>query len=216
MAGESFKLRRLDNPTDVQLTASADIFAELEKDDVALRAMSGGDPDLLRPLGLAMIRAIALDGKIYAATNDADDVLGYVVTMPPGKVLFSTPEQKSLGYNQFKERLSEEAKDFYAAYLRKHPDFVSKSIAPLTRIDVWWLHIVMTRSQSQKQGIASGLIRMILKEASEAGATAVLSTTNPLNVPFYEGLGFLVADKMDASSPWGNWTMWIMKHEPKQ
>ena len=37
-----------------------------------------------------MIRAGALDGELYVASNEEDDILGYVMTMPAEKILFST------------------------------------------------------------------------------------------------------------------------------
>lgn len=58
--------------------------------DVAIMGLCGGDVGLVKPLALSMIRAGVLDGEFYAATNEEDDILGYVMTMPNGKVLFST------------------------------------------------------------------------------------------------------------------------------
>lgn len=66
---------------------------------------------------------------------------------------------------------------------------------------IWWLSLVMTRKESQRQGIATDLVRMVLDQvktqssdvlyigmiqallqAQAAGDTVALSTHDPVNV----------------------------------
>ncbi|KAH8078064.1 hypothetical protein BXZ70DRAFT_689783 [Cristinia sonorae] len=196
---ETFTLKQLVNPTEAQLHRSGQLFAELMSEDTALLSLCGGDPNLMEPLGQAMVRAGALEGEFYAATNEKDEVLGYVMTMPKGKVLFSTEEQKKLGFYDFMSRLPEVGKQYYAD--------------TLTMVDIWWIHMSMTRPESQRQGIASGLIRMILDKALAAGDVIGLSTTNEVNVRIYESLGFKVIGHKSCPSPWGEWKFWVFRYE---
>ncbi|THH32295.1 hypothetical protein EUX98_g1892 [Antrodiella citrinella] len=230
---ETFTLKQLLHPTETQIEQCAVMFADLMKDDDVVPAICGGDTNLLKPLVLAMIRAGVLDGETYAATNENDEVLGYVMTMPKGQVLFSTDEQRK-GLAEYMALLSEEGKKYYAeVYLKSFPQFVAKCIDPETMIDVWWLHIVMTRERSQRQGIATGLIRMILDKvnsstahtrgcvtelltkATAAGDTVALSTTSAINVPIYERMGFKLKGERGDTSPWGVWALSVLRYEPE-
>lgn len=105
--------------------------------EVSTYILCGGDRTLFKSLGLATIRAGILDGEFYAATDDSGDVLGYVMTMPRGKLLYSTyvrvhngvedkpltsthrnsEEQRKLGYDDFTSRLSEEGKAYYSDFV---------------------------------------------------------------------------------------------------
>jgi len=214
---ESFTLRQLQHPTEAQIIRSAEIFANLmlKNDDIAVVALCGGNRKLLMPLALAMIRAGVLEGEFYAAIGEGDDILGYVMTMPKGRVLFSTDAQKELGLTDFMAQLSEEGKKYYTdVYLKTFPQFVASCIEPETMIDVWWIHMAFTREQSQRQGIASGLIRQVLDKAVSAGHTVALSTTSAMNVPIYQNLGFKLIGERSTASPWGDWSLWVFRYEP--
>ncbi|KAH8101682.1 hypothetical protein BXZ70DRAFT_1006941 [Cristinia sonorae] len=214
---ETFTLKQLVNPTEAQLRRAGRLTYELMSKDPALISLCGGDPDLMEPLGLAMVRAGALEGEFYAAVDGSDDILGFVMTMPKGKVLFSTEEQKKLGFYDFMSRLSEAGKRYYAdTYLKIFPQYVASCIAPLTMVDIWWIHTCMTRVESQGQGIASGLIRMILDKALAAGDVIGLSTTTEVNVRIYESMGFKVIGHRGCPSPWGDWEFWVLRYEPTQ
>lgn len=53
-------------------------------------SLSGGDSSLVRLQALAMLRAGALAGEYYIATNPAGEQIGYTLWMPPGQEMFST------------------------------------------------------------------------------------------------------------------------------
>ncbi|TCD71627.1 hypothetical protein EIP91_007374 [Steccherinum ochraceum] len=164
-----------------------------------------------------MIRAGILEGEFYAATDETDDILGFAMTMPKGRILFSTDEQKKLGLTDFMARLSEEGKKWYTEeYLKVFPQFVAKCLEPDTMVDVWWIHMVFTRSHDQKQGIATGLVKMIVGQALALGHTIALSTTLAVNVRIYEQMGFKVIGHKVATSPWGDWSLWVLRYEVMQ
>ena len=87
---------------------SADLFFELMRDsktyispritqsfkcyfqDKGTISLSGGDTSLMRLQALAMLRAGALTGEYYIATNPSGEQIGYTLWMPPGQEMFST------------------------------------------------------------------------------------------------------------------------------
>ena len=50
----------------------------------------GGDTSLMKLQALAMLRAGAMAGGYYIATNPAGEQIGYALWMPPGQEMFST------------------------------------------------------------------------------------------------------------------------------
>jgi GNAT superfamily N-acetyltransferase len=72
----------------------------------------------------------------------------------------------------------------------------------------WMLDIVAVDPARQGRGTGTALIRHGLALADRDGVPAFLETGNPRNVPYYERLGFRVAEEGDA--PDGGPHMWFM------
>jgi hypothetical protein len=62
----------------------------LTSQDTAVLSLCGGEASLMHSLARAMIHACALDGEYYTATNEAEELVGFCLWMPPGKEIFST------------------------------------------------------------------------------------------------------------------------------
>jgi len=58
--------------------------------DLGLVILCGGDMSLAPILIRAELRAGALEGTFNIATNESGELLGYIVTMPPGINLFGS------------------------------------------------------------------------------------------------------------------------------
>lgn len=59
--------------------------------DLSMKSLTGGEPELLlRAMGRAMLRAGLLSGEYYEAATTEGELIGFLVTMPPGQDMFST------------------------------------------------------------------------------------------------------------------------------
>lgn len=52
--------------------------------------MAGGDKSLIYPMMRAVVGGMAIDGEIYVAGFDNEDILGVAGWFKPGKELYST------------------------------------------------------------------------------------------------------------------------------
>lgn len=58
--------------------------------DNCIISLTAGNPTLVAPMARSIIRAGALAGEVYLATDQKDGVVGFSVWMSPGKDMFTT------------------------------------------------------------------------------------------------------------------------------
>jgi len=163
----------------------------------------------------AELRAGALGGEFYTATDSSGDLLGYALTMPPGTELFSTEEQRQLGFYDFMNKLSDEGKKYYETTMVEYRDWADKTIAPVTGIGSWWIYLLMIRRDQQGKGIGSSLVRLIRDKAAKNDEALGLATSNSINVEIYKKMGFELRGHMAVPSPWKEWDAWLFTMETK-
>ncbi|KAF8167192.1 hypothetical protein B0H34DRAFT_680726 [Crassisporium funariophilum] len=201
-----FTVQRVEKPTEEQIAISADLFYDLMKTDLGAISLSGGDTSLIRLQAKALLRAGALVGEYYEATNADGELVGYTMWMPPGEEMFSTDEQRSLGLTEFMARLSEQGKEYYkTTYMAHFPGFVNSVLGPTGKRDAWWLHMAMVRPDYQRQGVIRALVNLVREKASKNVEILACSTTTDSNVPVYLALGFTQRGTKIMPSPWGDW-----------
>ena len=81
--------------------------------------------------------------------------------------------------------------------------------AHLPREPCWFLDLVAVAPAAQGQGLGRALVTHGLNLARADGCPAFLETSTPCNVPFYQSLGFQIADKQQA--PDGGPVIWFMQ-----
>jgi len=81
--------------------------------------------------------------------------------------------------------------------------------AHLPREPCWFLDLVAVAPAAQGQGLGRALVTHGLNLARADGCPAFLETSTPRNVPFYQSLGFQIADKQRA--PDGGPVIWFMQ-----
>jgi GNAT superfamily N-acetyltransferase len=81
--------------------------------------------------------------------------------------------------------------------------------AHLPREPCWFLDLVAVAPAAQGQGLGRALVTHGLNLARADGCPAFLETSTPRNVPFYQSLGFQIADKQQA--PDGGPVIWFMQ-----
>ncbi|KAF9476014.1 hypothetical protein BDN70DRAFT_882975 [Pholiota conissans] len=206
----SFRVQRVVNPTEAQLCEAADLFADLMKTNLGAVSLAGGDISLMPLQALALLRAGALAGEYYEATNEEGEMIGYTMWMPPGQEMFSTAEQRRLGFDEFMAKLSEEAKTYFKTkYIAEFPGFVASLLGPTGKIDSWWLHMAMVRRDFQRQGVLRTMVKVVREKAEKRGEYLATCTTNDDNIRVYTGLGFDYKGSTSMDSPWGQWPIHV-------
>ncbi|KAF8514997.1 hypothetical protein JB92DRAFT_2811135 [Gautieria morchelliformis] len=205
------------HPSESLVDACANLFAMLMKDNTAPLSLCGGEASLIYYLARGMILACALDGEYYIALNEENDLAGFCLWMPPGKVIFSTEEQRLLGFDDFMARLPEVGKDYYrTTYFVEFPKFVAKCLGKTDwNDDFWWLHTLMVRPESQRQGVGRALLQPVREKAAQAVEPIALSTTSQQNASIYTSLGLHLLDSRIMPSPWGDWPLYVFALDPR-
>lgn len=209
-------VQRVEKPTEDEVNASVAICVALMETNVAAISLSGADPALMDPMVRCTLRACVHSGEFYTATDKTGEVIGFSLWMPPGQELFSTPEQRSLGFTDFMNSLPEIGKQYYATtYLAEFPGFVTSALSPTTKLDSWWCHQLMVRTEYQRKGVARALLAPVIDKAKRNGDTLALSTTNDDNIPVYTRLGFILKGSKTIPSPWGDWPLHVFELKTK-
>ncbi|KAJ6460370.1 hypothetical protein C8R47DRAFT_994075 [Mycena vitilis] len=128
--------------------------------------MVGGDnADLKGQIFRAMMRAGELGGEVYFAIDDgSNQVVGVAVWFPPGKLLFDTEEQRTLGFDDLMNQLSIETKKFWAeSYAPVVENFLAdeKLLGPEGTRNSYYLNLLATDPAYQKKHIASTLLKTV-------------------------------------------------------
>ncbi|EGO00642.1 hypothetical protein SERLA73DRAFT_178507 [Serpula lacrymans var. lacrymans S7.3] len=203
-------VQRVERPSETQIEASVALFVSCMKDNIAALSLSGCDATLLDPMARSTLMAGILAGEYYNATDESGDVVGFALWMPPGEEMFSKPEQRELGLNDFMARLPEVGRDYYKnTYSAVFLDFVSSCLGPTGKRDAWWLHMLMVHPERQRQGIGRALVGPVLEKATQKGEVLALSTTTHTNVPIYTAMGFKEMGGRTVPSPLGEWPLHV-------
>ncbi|KAF9562254.1 hypothetical protein CPC08DRAFT_706773 [Agrocybe pediades] len=214
MSDLSFKVQRVMKPTEERLQEAAQLFTDLMKTNLGAVSLAGGEVSLMNLEALALLRAGVHSGEYYEATDDQDALVGYTLWMPPGKEMFSTAEQRALGFDEFMSKLSVEAAHYFKTkYVAEFPAFVASLLGPTGKLDSWWLHMAMVKSTHQRHGVLRALVDLVREKADANGEYLATCTTNDDNIKVYTSLGFGYKGSTLMSSPWGEWPIHVFKQE---
>ncbi|KAI0262314.1 hypothetical protein BC834DRAFT_972106 [Gloeopeniophorella convolvens] len=218
MAQPKILVRRLDNPTPEQIDKAVAVAASAYAGDIAEQVFTGGNPALADLLWRGMIRAGALSGAIYVAApaDDADPtaIRALAVWFPPGQLLYSTPEQRALGFmdllSQFEPKFRTWFLDEFSAETRA---LKTRIFGPEMERGTMYANVIATDPAYQHHGLASALIRHVLAEAAQTGTVVALGTQSEENAAFYRRLGFVEQGRLDKETPWGVFAGVIFIHK---
>ncbi|KAF8487759.1 hypothetical protein JB92DRAFT_2758829, partial [Gautieria morchelliformis] len=184
--------------------ACANMFAMLTKDGY-----------LLYYVARAMILACALDGEYYTAVNEENELVGFCLWMPPGKVIFSTWVPRHI---LIITRSQLTKTTVCILYLTEFPKFVAGCLGKSNwKDDFWFLHTLMVRPENQRQGVGRALMQPVRERVriSFTFEPIALSTTNQNNVPIYTSLGLRLLGSRVLPSPWGDWQLFVFSLDPQ-
>ncbi|KDR85991.1 hypothetical protein GALMADRAFT_397715 [Galerina marginata CBS 339.88] len=212
----SISFQRVENPTVDRLDEAAELFTDLMKTNLGAVSLAGGDVSLMKFEALALLRAGVHSGEYYEASNEEGELIGYTMWMPPGQEMFSTEDQKRLGFYEFMSKLSSEAENYFkTTYVAEFPSFVASLLGPTGKTDSWWLHMAMIRRDYHRKGILRALIGLVLEKAAKAGEFLATCTTSDENIRVYTGLGFDYKGSTMMNSPWGQWPIHVFRMDLK-
>ncbi|EEB92878.1 hypothetical protein MPER_08548, partial [Moniliophthora perniciosa FA553] len=101
--------------------------------DFSMLISLGGDWSLAPDISRAIIRATLLEGEVYVVKNDSDEIVSFGLWFRPGTEVFSTPEQRALGFDDFFKKLKTEMQ---AWYQNTYPEYSKKYLDGAFRKEV--------------------------------------------------------------------------------
>ncbi|KAH9839041.1 uncharacterized protein C8Q71DRAFT_747302 [Rhodofomes roseus] len=182
----------------------------MQEDPLAI-ALTGGDMLILPYLIRAMVGAIAfMCGDIYAAFNEHGAMVGFQGWVPPGKLLFSTEEQRER-LEDFNVRLSDKAKEYFPKAMGV--DF-PKAIDDCTGIEncelnAYWCNFNFVVAEYQQRGISKAMSELAYQKAKPHKWIMALATTHVRNIAIYNHLRFELMGYRNMASPFIDWPAWI-------
>jgi GNAT superfamily N-acetyltransferase len=90
-------------------------------------------------------------------------------------------------------------------------EFMSAQSDALIDASAWYLSIVGIFPAFQNRGLGNSLIGATLEQADRAGVATFLETFTPRNEPFYERLGYRVADRFFEPTIAANYALMVRK-----
>ncbi|KAF9553337.1 hypothetical protein CPC08DRAFT_673352 [Agrocybe pediades] len=216
----------IQNPTDAQIEEAVGVAMRAFAGDVSVDSMTGGNDTLQPALYRSMIKAGASEGGFWVVQNGDDDGSGnedeeaesramkirsFGIWFGPGKKLFETEEQRSLGWNDYFAGLSVETREWWmTTFHTKHEENLERLLGSAYQDD-WFANLIATDPAHQRKGYASAMIRQVFREAEKQGKTVALATQTEINATFYQNLGFTLLGKEDIPAPTGTWPDYFLR-----
>jgi GNAT superfamily N-acetyltransferase len=181
-------------PVEARMASRAEIPAAVEALARAFYAdpvWSWAFPDPKRRLGQhravwALVAEAALD---YESAWLSGDCAAVALWIPPGK-----PELRPEDEARLEEMLAELLGDGAARVLKTFERFED---AHPTSDPHYYLSLLGTHPDHRGHGLGMGLLAATLKRIDAEGAPAFLESSNPVNTPRYERLGFVVCGEFE-------------------
>ncbi|KAJ6448893.1 hypothetical protein C8R45DRAFT_1114959 [Mycena sanguinolenta] len=205
----TFRVELKSQISERELDEAVDVCVRAYVGELASNSMVGGDEELKTQIWRAMIRAGLLAGEVYFALDSSHKVLGVAVWFPPGKSLFDSEEQRTLGFDHFMQNLSPETQRFWAeSYVPLVDKFLAEVLGPNGVRDSQYLNQLATDPSFQKKGIATTL----LKTFGERDVRPLFAhcASNEKNARFYESCGYTIRGKMYMEAPTGGYPVIVL------
>ncbi|TFY74384.1 hypothetical protein EWM64_g9628 [Hericium alpestre] len=209
-----FSIRLLKKPTATQIDEAVSLCLRAYEGDEGLECLVCGDMSLADPLFRAMVRATALEGEFYVAVNDSEKILGLGLWFGPGKDLFSTEQQRKLGFNDFFGRLSPEGQTWWTqTYPAKMGEFLSHHLGPQGKSNSYYLNCLATDPAFQRKGVAAQIVETVFQKAIADENRLALIATNAKTVLIYESMGFQNKGHVSVDAPTSSVTCTLLTRD---
>ncbi|KAF9259202.1 hypothetical protein L218DRAFT_908590 [Marasmius fiardii PR-910] len=177
--------------TEEEMGQAIELYAQAFSGDIYLNAFLGGDWALLPSQGRAVLRAAMLEGEVYAVKDTySDRFISIGIWLPPGRGIFATEAQRALGFYDWFDRLSEEAKDWHAQTV---PNVKRRLVDPMFTDEEmktrWWCFGLFTATEHRGKGYAKAIVNEVSQRVSKANEFIGLATVSLINVARYKTMG---------------------------
>ncbi|KAG7090392.1 hypothetical protein E1B28_009511 [Marasmius oreades] len=187
-----FAVHRLLEMTEQEMDHATELYNQAFFEDSYMKAIVGGNWSLARLQRRSVLRAALLEGEVYAVKDtDSDRIISMGICFAPGRTLFGTEAQRSLGYDDWIKHLSPEALHWNTHTV---PELKKREVDPMfTKEEMkrrWWCYALFTDIDHRGKGCAKAIVNEVTRRASQADGTLGLLTTLPINVVKYKAMGF--------------------------
>ncbi|TFY57926.1 hypothetical protein EVG20_g8353 [Dentipellis fragilis] len=196
----------------------------LAMSEISVNLVTEPKPGQLNEAAAVCIRAFK-DGPPSARGSSSSHRIrlglfaGVGIWFPPGRDIFSTlyiqsPEQRTLGFEEFQETLSPETRKWWAEnYKIPMNAWLDGILGPQAKLKSYWLNILATDPNFRKMGVARKLVETVFDQASGTDARFAVCPTDKANVVFYEKVGFRVRGEMEMATNSGDLKITLMTRD---
>ncbi|KIJ53314.1 hypothetical protein M422DRAFT_25717 [Sphaerobolus stellatus SS14] len=189
-----FRVKFLEQLTDTQLEEIVQLCTRAFHGDISHAAFLGRDWDLHSEFFRAIMRATVLEGRLYVVTlgpESEERIVSTASWFGNGVALFGSEEQRSLGFNDFFEKLSSETQHWWNhTYAERITKFDKSLFTEEELAKRWWCFNLATNPEHENKGYARALIKAMHQKASSEGTFIGLATAPEINVKKYLSMGF--------------------------
>ncbi|PPQ94124.1 hypothetical protein CVT25_007918 [Psilocybe cyanescens] len=208
-------VKQLRNPSEKEVERIVELTHRAFSGSLSEAAFIGGDWTLHAEYCRAQTRAVALEGELYVGLAEGSGLIVSTASwFPPGRSMFDSEAQKTLGYNQFLLKLTEETKDWEKNTFGKI--VVEKVETLFTKEEIasrWWCYNLVTDPRYQGKGYASALMKVLADKADKLDNMLGLIATADESVNFYRGIGYRERGNVHVPAPTGDFDMHVMTRD---
>ncbi|VDC03532.1 unnamed protein product [Peniophora sp. CBMAI 1063] len=187
------RVRRLENPSEADIDAIANVLATVFATDSFAIAVCGGDTTKIYELERATVAAAALAGELWVAAYGEEDFASVATWFPPGRTLLDSQDQREAGYDQLFASFGPELVKWWIDDFLPHYGVVSvTALGEGTKAANWNLQQIGTMPHLQRRGLATALVSAVAKKAEMDKKIVTLESEVEENLAFYRSLGWQV------------------------
>ncbi|KAF8075299.1 hypothetical protein FPV67DRAFT_1728420 [Lyophyllum atratum] len=166
---------------------------------------------ILPLLNRAQLVAGSLAGEMFIAEDASNKVIGAIIWFGPGREMYDSDDQRKLALGPLMEHFPAEAKEWYASTGPKMEAFKKRVFGDLAQTE-WYLQRIGVHPDWQGKGVGTALIEHGRKLTDGHGIA--LQAVEPVNVSYYEHLGFKKRGHIDVQALHGDFTVTGLLWEP--
>ncbi|TCD66912.1 hypothetical protein EIP91_000751 [Steccherinum ochraceum] len=176
-----FIIRRITDPTESELDLLERIYHVSGKDDPINKLACGAQPYLLPEYYRALCRAGAAAGHLLVACHEYEhNIVGGVMCFGPGRGFMNDPYQRSLGFDEFVDKLNPEILEWWLDFLPQYVAVTSAIAGPGVKRTSWTLNGLAVDPNFRGRGAGRMLVEAAeaLQARQDEGRLMFESTSN--------------------------------------
>ncbi|TFY66314.1 hypothetical protein EVG20_g4770 [Dentipellis fragilis] len=211
-----YTIRLVKEPTDAQVDEAVALSVKAFQGDPIITVLTGNNWNLADPFFRSIIRAGALAGAVYIATDKTDRILAVGVWFGPGQELYSTAEQHELGFNDLFAGLSPDTQEWWTKTYGPVLDKFLKEALGEKKLESWYANLIVTDPAWQRRGLATALVDAVYQRAISDKTVLALCAGNETNGIVYRKMGFEEKGRLDMSSSHGSFPTICLTKTPSE